>query len=318
MSKLRKKIALLCAACTVVAGLGMGAPVSSAEALSTAQVPAECLPIRKYDMSWTTDQTYLPGTFCLGSASADNAFTLAFQSDGNLVFYDGDTPLWSSNTGGNRGKKLVFQADSNIVIYDSNNAAIYASSWGRSDWNPRPASEGKSVRFFLDSYTLQMRLEQKLKQADGNVRTNTALELRHRSLRQTGCGIGGHVYTWTGMSQIFQPGTFCFQDWRNEKIVFQSDGNLVHYNNGIALWSSNTAGSAATFTLQTDGNAVLRSANGTVLWNAYGASSQPFSATNGNGYGVLFFTEGHAWGTAACIKAPGQDSCLTYINVRNF
>ena len=54
----------------------------------------------------------------------------------------------------------------------------------------------------------------------------------------------------------------------NNKLVLQSDGNLVLYSLGNAKWSSGTAGSGSNNSLimQGDGNLVLYSSSGKVLW----------------------------------------------------
>lgn len=54
--------------------------------------------------------------------------SLIWQNDGNLVLYTtSGTPIWSSSTGGQRGKWLVFQPDGNLVIYGSS-GPLWASN----------------------------------------------------------------------------------------------------------------------------------------------------------------------------------------------
>ena len=75
-------------------------------------------------------------------------------------------------------------------------------------------------------------------------------------------------------------GTFTAGGWCSsaidigERIVFQTDGNLVVYdgastnNGGCWLWQSGTSGYyGATFSLQSDGNVTIRQ-GGRVIWNA--------------------------------------------------
>jgi hypothetical protein len=60
--------------------------------------------------------------------SCDGRFTLSMQaSDGNLVLYFGNTPLWSSNTAGNPGAYVVMQGDGNLVVYSVANVALWDS-----------------------------------------------------------------------------------------------------------------------------------------------------------------------------------------------
>jgi hypothetical protein len=50
-----------------------------------------------------------------------------FQGDGNFVIYDiSNRPVWNSNTAGT-GRLLIFQNDRNLVIYDNANHAVWNS-----------------------------------------------------------------------------------------------------------------------------------------------------------------------------------------------
>lgn len=57
-----------------------------------------------------------------GDSVAIVDLSLLMQSDGNLVLYQGSTPLWSSGTGGNNCEndkcQAIFQSDGNLVVYD--------------------------------------------------------------------------------------------------------------------------------------------------------------------------------------------------------
>ena len=51
--------------------------------------------------------------------SANGAFRLSYQDDGNLVVYTSDgTPVWGSGTQGTSPNNAKMQADGNFVIYD--------------------------------------------------------------------------------------------------------------------------------------------------------------------------------------------------------
>ncbi len=47
-----------------------------------------------------------------------NATALAMQEDGNLVIYSDKAPIWSSKTDGHPGAFLAIQLDGNVVIYN--------------------------------------------------------------------------------------------------------------------------------------------------------------------------------------------------------
>ena len=55
-------------------------------------------------------------------------FRLTYQSDGNLVLYDGGTALWHTNTQGTPPGYAVMQSDGNLVVYDANHTAVWYSS----------------------------------------------------------------------------------------------------------------------------------------------------------------------------------------------
>jgi subtilisin family serine protease len=57
---------------------------------------------------------------------------LVMQTDGNLVHYQGNKPLWHSATGGNPGAFAVLQHDGNFVIYHNSVPLWYTDTWGTS------------------------------------------------------------------------------------------------------------------------------------------------------------------------------------------
>ncbi|MFZ2835776.1 MAG: NBR1-Ig-like domain-containing protein [Candidatus Saccharimonadales bacterium] len=59
--------------------------------------------------------------------STNDRYTLASQTDGNMVIYKNTgNPIWASNTAGRGAAKLVMQDDGNLVAYTAN-GAIWAS-----------------------------------------------------------------------------------------------------------------------------------------------------------------------------------------------
>ena len=61
-------------------------------------------------------------------ASCNGTYKLTMQSDGNLVLYQGSTPLWASNTVGSGADKAILQGDGNFVLYTSSGAPVWASN----------------------------------------------------------------------------------------------------------------------------------------------------------------------------------------------
>jgi hypothetical protein len=80
----------------------------------------------------------------------------------------------------------------------------------------------------------------------------------------------------------------------------QGDGNLVLYQNGTALWASNTAGTAADEAImQGDGNFVLDSSSGSALWSSGTAGNDGASlVVQNDGNVVVYSASGAAlWAT---------------------
>lgn len=59
--------------------------------------------------------------------SADSRFTLAFQSDGDLVLSFGATILWRTGTSNGAAAVLVMQGDGNLVIYTPGYVPVWNS-----------------------------------------------------------------------------------------------------------------------------------------------------------------------------------------------
>jgi hypothetical protein len=85
---------------------------------------------------------------------------------------------------------------------------------------------------------------------------------------------------WTQFFSIdYSPGNFSLNSGPGH-LVFQTDGNLVFYENSIALWQAQTYGRGATkLALQTDGNIVVYAGN-TPLWQSGGGVDSSGSLGN--------------------------------------
>ncbi len=60
-------------------------------------------------------------------ASCDGRFRLVMQGDGNLVLYQGGTPLWHTFTNGRGGALAAMQPDGNFVLYTAGGTALWHS-----------------------------------------------------------------------------------------------------------------------------------------------------------------------------------------------
>jgi hypothetical protein len=59
--------------------------------------------------------------------SASGRYRFIYQGDGNLVLYDGGTPLWASGTDGKPVGVCIMQGDGNLVIYAHGGQPIWSS-----------------------------------------------------------------------------------------------------------------------------------------------------------------------------------------------
>ena len=218
-----------------------------------------------------------PGTFSLPAGrtlvSPDGRYTLAMQTDGNLVVYgptgatwatgtfmpysyatlqtngnlavldrtDGSV-VWTTNTTG-AGAHLEMQNDGNLVLYSGSGAALWDSMGcaGKVDSRPAPTKTvlvalagGQDIFAPNRAYRLVM-------QADGNLVSYDA---------------SGRVMWATG---TFTAGS---------RIVMQGDGNLVIYSaQGRAVWASNTEGNTNAFALLgNDGRFGVYRTDGARVW----------------------------------------------------
>lgn len=72
-----------------------------------------------------------PGTTLLANnliRSGDGRFNLIMQTDGNLVLYYYNYPLWNSKTNGKPVNRAIMQNDGNLVLYSAANVAYWASN----------------------------------------------------------------------------------------------------------------------------------------------------------------------------------------------
>jgi Ricin-type beta-trefoil lectin domain-like len=84
----------------------------------------------------------LPGQF---RQSADGRFRLIYQGDGNLVLYQGSSPLWASWTFSTNPGMAVMQVDGNFVVYDSTGPVFSAGTDGHPGAYLAVQSDGNTV-----------------------------------------------------------------------------------------------------------------------------------------------------------------------------
>ena len=204
----------------------------------------------------------------------DGQSTLNLQSDGNLVLYNDFSPAWASMSFSNSPNVLVMQTDGNLVEYNTNWQPIWDSG---TENNPGAylalqndgnlviySSSGSPLWASMSTVnpTLQNRLDDKL-----------------------------------SSNQVLFKGQFIQNAARTSKLVLQSDGNLVLYNNNKAVWASWTVGSNAKYlAMQSDGNLVLYDNNNKAVWASW-TNGQGFSTVydQSDGNLVIYNSNGPTW-----------------------
>jgi hypothetical protein len=86
--------------------------------------------------------------------------------------------------------------------------------------------------------------------------------------------------------------------------VHQSDGNVVLYQQGVARWSSRTAGrSTGALVMQGDGNLVLYGPFLNAVWSSRTPGlSSAFLAVQDDGNVVLYSNGQPRWSTGTCCR----------------
>ena len=162
---------------------------------------------------------------------------LVMQTDGNLVFYNGNTAAWNSRTAGNPGARAVMQDDRNLVVYSRTGRPLYATG--------RTCSEGINAGaegIGVEDITMR----------PGHYMLSP--DRRTRLVMQT----DGNLVLYAGTRALWNSRT-----QGNPGAVFhqQVDGNLVVYSTGgKALWNSGSRWPVdypTRLRLQNDGNLTL-------------------------------------------------------------
>ena len=60
--------------------------------------------------------------------STNGRYRLTYQGDSNLVLYDGNKPLWTSNTWGNSVGVCIMESNGNLVIYNAEGRQVWSSN----------------------------------------------------------------------------------------------------------------------------------------------------------------------------------------------
>jgi GH25 family lysozyme M1 (1,4-beta-N-acetylmuramidase) len=180
-------------------------------------------------------------------SSCDGRFTVAMQTDGNLVLYRNDVgATWASNTAGSDGYAAIMQGDGNFVLYGTHSDPLWASGTNGHDGATLAVQDdGNMVVYAPGAHPVWA--------------SNT--NLPPPPAAPSGCTM---IQPGQGLSGGEQ---FSSCDGRYT-LAMQDDGNLVLYHNGVgAIWATMTNGkNGYNAVMQTDGNFVLYDTQNHPLW----------------------------------------------------
>ena len=167
--------------------------------------------------------------------SLNGSYELLMQTNGNLVEYGPSGAVWATGTPAS-GHRATMQTDGNFVVYTSGGTALWQSGTG-----------GNSGTFVL------------------SLQNNGNLVLKHNGLaiwtRESSLSAGSPDQTLSSGQSIWSPnGAY--------ELLMQTNGKLVEYGPSGAVWATGTPASGDHVTMQTDGNFVVYTSNGTALWQS--------------------------------------------------
>ena len=189
--------------------------------------------------------------------SPDKKSNLVMQTDGNLVLYQKNTPIWSTNTQ-NKGTapyKLTMQKDNNLVIYDTTSKVIWDAG----------TNTGVSGSAHLEICN------------DGNLEIKTDTNSVLWTTRITNI-LNNNQSIFSGKKT---DSTVVISPDGTSKLDMQWDGNLVVYQNNIPIWASGQdvlSRAPYRLYLQKDNNLVIYNSSNLVLWASGTNKGPPRSA----------------------------------------
>jgi lysozyme len=196
---------------------------------------------------------------------------LVHQTDGNLVLYDTHTgaPMWSTQTNGYATNTFAMQGDGNAVLYNGGTPLWSSHTYGHNGAILVVQDDGNLVLYgngYAPLWSSGTKIAP-IPPSCGSLPFGTGLA-RGQALNSCN-GRFTFVHQTDGNVVIYDSGRAIWSTRTNGRattaLVMQGDGNLVLYNGGSALWSSGTPHSAqAFFVMQDDGNAVIYAASGPV------------------------------------------------------
>jgi hypothetical protein len=285
---------------------------------------------------------------------------LVMQIDGNLVLYTtSNAPVWQSGTPGRDASVLVMQSDGNLVLYGQlpvwasfSNGYTLRQNERLSPGQSLTAADGGSVLSMQEDGNLVVYLDDAPRWASATAGTvgayvilqpdgNLVLYAAQKALWAS-FGLGAQIVmiansglvasrtalddvatwsTWTGRNQLVREWRLSGGDSvasadRGYELRMQLDGNLVLVSRGgTVIWHAHTYGNAGAYaTIELSGEFVILSAAGRRLWQTLPSSDQAkYLAVQNDGNLVTYDGTGRAswslvYSPSFLVDYPNQTS----------
>jgi hypothetical protein len=234
--------------------------------------------------------------------SCNGRFTFVHQGDGNVVLYDSGRALWSTKTGGRATSTLAMQGDGNLVLYGPGMRAL---------WHTRThGNVGARLVVQDDGNVVLYASTGRVLWATGTAVASTPRPVQPPVVQPPPTPTPqppapaarpcGHL----GVNEALGPNESVTSCDGRFTLVHQGDGNVVLYQQGVARWSSRTAGKASSaLVMQGDGNLVLYGPWLNALWSSRTAGApNPVLAVQNDGNVVLYANGQARWSTGTCCR----------------
>jgi len=227
--------------------------------------------------------------------SFGNAYYVILQTDGNLVIYKtGAGSTWATNTSGSGATRAVMQTDGNLVLYNARSQPVWASN----------TSGNQHPYLYVDSLWGGIRIQK--------------VVVSWASNTSNGSNPPNSAPLIFEQDQVLPMGQDYYQAGGVFNFRFQTDGNLVLYKNGSAIWTSNTSNKGAIKAVIGARGLQLTDARGITIWSMKNDGSAPggYVAFQADG-NLVYYASVDVWGAGPagkdnsgyCYTTPTPDAC---------
>lgn len=170
--------------------------------------------------------------------SANKAYQLTLQTNGDLVLTKGSTVTWRTNTAGKGGVRLSMLSNGYLLLATKSWATVWLAS--------ARAVPGPWLQ----------------------LRNDGILAIYDNTNRLVWTNTGGYVHDRLANGASLATGQSMVSRYNGYRLVLRSDGNVVILTlKNAVLWQSGTVGTGGTrLTVGTNGNLTLTTAKGAITW----------------------------------------------------